>query len=257
MCCSIDVSQTANFGARGNTFIAEQHNGLSVADATQIAFSIFREYYPQLREELLQDLRKLLEQELKDVPDENIVPPTPRIAIPALQNASITEESEIRELYAKLLANSMNKVLKDGVHPGYIEIIKQLSPDEAKILKIMMGKATFPMITLRYEDGLGQGLDALVDFSLVGELAKCENPYNTRQYFDNLERLGLIERDRGYVLKNEDRYKELENHPIVEEKKCGPFPTFDGITYNTVKLVKGKVQLSAFGHGFCSMCLSE
>lgn len=210
------------------------------------------------REYNVEETKKLLEEKLKNVPPESIQPPEAYIAVPAFQYISYCmDNEELRDMYASLLANSMNKVVKNGVHPGYIEIIKQLSPDEAKILKIMMSKASFPIITLRYEDGLGQGLDTLVDFSLVGELAKCENPYDTRQYFDNLERLGLIERDFGYVLKDGDRYKELENHSIVEERKSGPFPTIKGITYNKVRIVKGKVQLSAFGKGFCSMCLSK
>lgn len=60
-----EINQNAGLGSHGNTFIAEQYIGLSVADATHMAFSMFREYYPQLREELLSDLRKMLEEKLK------------------------------------------------------------------------------------------------------------------------------------------------------------------------------------------------
>lgn len=60
-----EINQNAGLGSHGNTFIAEQYNGLSVADATHMALSMFREYYPQLREELLSDLRKMLEEKLK------------------------------------------------------------------------------------------------------------------------------------------------------------------------------------------------
>ena len=139
-----EINQNAGLGSHGNTFIAEQYNGLSVADATHMALSMFREYYPQLREELLSDLRKMLEEKLKNIPSENIVPPSPRIAVPTLQNASITEDIEIRELYAQLLANSMNETMKDGIHPAFVEIIKQLSPDEAKILRYMSSNTIIP-----------------------------------------------------------------------------------------------------------------
>ncbi len=90
-----EINQNAGLGSHGNTFIAEQYIGLSVADATHMALSMFREYYPQLREELLSDLRKMLEEKLENIPSENIVPPSPRIAVPTLQNASITEDIEI------------------------------------------------------------------------------------------------------------------------------------------------------------------
>ena len=155
----IEINQNAGLGSHGNTFIAEQYNGLSVADATHMAFSMFREYYPQLREELLSDLRKMLEEKLKNIPSENIVPPSPRIAVPTLQNASITEDIEIRELYAQLLANSMNETMKDGIHPGFVEIIKQLCSDEARILKYMSAHTIIPTIILRYEDESGAVFD--------------------------------------------------------------------------------------------------
>ena len=253
MSCDLEVSQTANFGAHGNTFIAEQNNGLSVADATQIAFSIFREYYPQLREELLQDLRKLLEQELRDVPPENIVPPTPRIAVPALQNASITEEPEIRKLYAKLLANSMNSVVKDGVHPGFVEIVKQLSPDEAKILAYMRYHTRVPTITLVYTDDKESGISVVTDFTDVTFRTNCEKPYDWLKYIDNLVRLGLLKRSTLSSLTDKSVYEPLKNHPYIVPR-CDDEPIRKS-GFQKYRLDEGYVDLTAYGIGFCNICL--
>ena len=109
-------------------------------------FKLFHQYFPLLQKEALEEVHRMLQEKLKNIPPEDIVQPSPRIAIPSLQNASITEESEVRELYASLLANSMNKVVKDGVHPAFVEIIKQLSPDEAKILRYMSIFSSVPTI---------------------------------------------------------------------------------------------------------------
>ena len=88
------------------------------------------------RESQVKAVAKLLEEKLKNVSPEQIETPEPYIAVPALQYISYCMDNhELREMYANLLASSMNKVVKNGVHPGYVEIIKQLCPDEAKILR--------------------------------------------------------------------------------------------------------------------------
>lgn len=76
--------------------------------------------------------------------------PDPHIAVPALQYISYCmDNDELRDMYANLLANSMNKVVKNGVHPGFVEIIKQLSPDEARLLKQFKIETIVPTITVR------------------------------------------------------------------------------------------------------------
>ena len=68
-----------------NTQIAEQNNyGLNVTQATEMAFAIFREYYPQLRNDILTDLKEIVFQKLNSFSPENIVPPNARIAVPIL-----------------------------------------------------------------------------------------------------------------------------------------------------------------------------
>ena len=103
------------------------------------------------REYNVAETKKLLEEKLSAVPPELIEAPEPHIAVPAIQYISYCMDNEdLRDMYANLLANSMNKVVKNGVHPGFVEIIKQLCPDEAKILKYIMHKETIPIITLTY-----------------------------------------------------------------------------------------------------------
>lgn len=211
------ISQSTGLSSHENTLIGVQNNqyGLTHIQAIEMAFSIFREYYPQLKQDVLNELDYLVKEKLRNVPENNIVSPTPRIAVPALQNASITEEYEIRELYANLLANSMNKVVKDGVHPAYVEIVKQLSPDEAKILCYMRNHTTVPTITLRRENDKGEGIEIIKNFSNIGELSKCEHPFEVNKYFNNLIRLGLLEGSTLSSLTNKWLYEPLKTHIYV------------------------------------------
>lgn len=78
----------------------------------------------------------LLSKKLENIPPENIVSPEPHIAVPALQQLSYSIDNEnLREMYSNLLAKSMNRERQNEVHPSFVEIIKQLSPEEAVILK--------------------------------------------------------------------------------------------------------------------------
>ena len=65
---------------------------------------------------------------------DSIVSPEAYIAVPALQAISYCKNSEeLRNMYANLLATSMLNDKKEDVHPSFGEIIKQLSPDEARM----------------------------------------------------------------------------------------------------------------------------
>lgn len=209
------------------------------------------------REYNIEETKKLLEEKLKNVPPESIEPPEAHIAVPALQYISYCMDNvELRDMYANLLASSMNKVVKKGVHPGFVEIIKQLCPDEAKILRYLSKNITIPTITLRYEDNKGAGVDIIRNFSNVGELTQCENPRQVGKYFDNLIRLGLLETPGELrSLTNKSLYASLKLNPYIlyyTEKelveRCG---------YKEINFVESLVQVTDYGEEFCGICITK
>lgn len=249
----MNIEQRQGMGSAGTQIAVQNNNyGLSAEDAGKMAFAIFNEYFPQLRREALDELYKLVSEKLGSINTGSIIPPKARIAVPTLQNASITEESEIRELYANLLANSMNSVVKDGVHPGFVEIIKQLNPDEAKILRYMSFHTTIPTITLRYEDEDGSGIEIVKNFSDAGETAACEFPMQINTYFDNLIRLGLLESSTFSSLTDKSRYEPIKNHQYIS---IFVEAAARQVKYNKAKLNEGYMQLTDFGKAFCDACM--
>jgi hypothetical protein len=204
----------------------------------------------------LKETEMLLAQKLVGTKPDLIETPEPHIAVPALQYISYCmDNEELRNMYANLLANSMNKVVKKGVHPSFVEIIKQLCPDEAKILKILNVKDTCPIISLRHERGNGLGFYLIKTFSNIGEIAGCEKPLDIQEYIVNLDRLGIIEIDRDSLLE-QSHYEPLLNHPYIqsrmtisdENKQRG---------YSNVITDSGTIVLTALGKAFCSICLDK
>lgn len=253
---NVSIEQKQGLGNSGTQIGVQNNYGLTATEATQMAFSIFREYYPTLRDEALAELHKLVTKKLNTIPQENIIPPSPRIAVPSLQNASITEEQDIRELYANLLTNSMNKVVKDGVHPGFVEIIKQLTPDEAKVMQYIYIHRKIPTISLKFKLADGGYIESIKDFSNIGIIVGCEKPFDIYIYFSNLVRLGLIENQNGLNwFSDESKYEPLKSHPFItalSEKMSITHPELGERFFS-----ESYVSISAYGNDFCRICLSS
>lgn len=208
------------------------------------------------REYNLEETKKLLEEKLKDVPPERIEPPEAYIAVPALQYLSYCMDNhELRDMYANLLAKSMDSIVKNGVHPGFVEIIKQLCPDEAKLLRYISHHYTIPTVTLRYENEKGEGIEPVKNFSNIGELTSCEEPLNICVYFDNLIRLGLLKESPAYSsLVNKSLYQPLKEHNYF--KMCAEHAAKVIPDHKIAKFLENYLELTEYGKRFCHTCIT-
>lgn len=203
------------------------------------------------------ETRKLLECKLQNIQPELIEPPEAYIAVPALQYISYCSDTEeLRNMYANLLANSMTAVVKDGVHPSFVEIIKQLSPDEAKLMNYFTENIVTPIITVRRQNSEGTGIEIVRNFSNIGEISGCEQPLVIAKCFDNLERLGLVFKAGTFQsLPDESLYEELKQHPFVLEKTREVQNAQD--EYKEVSFIESYVALTDFGIAFCKICVEN
>jgi len=193
-------------------------------------------------------IQPALEQRLKDIPQERIIPPDPAIAGPALDALRYTGHKEdLRELYANLIATAMDSNTTHTAHPAFVEVIRQLTPDEAKIITFLsIDDAYVPLVNLRQIVNDGQ-VTIYRNFSLVGEQAGCLNVNLTPSYLDNLVRLGLIEIPAQASLTTTSLYDNLENHPIMRKIK--------DLSEASTLFTRGYFHLTAFGKQFCDTCI--
>lgn len=203
------------------------------------------------------ETKRLLEEKLNNVPPEYIVAPEAHIAVPAMQYISYCQDNdELRNMYANLLASSMISVVKNGVHPGFVEIIKQLSPDEAKILRYISKTERVPTITVRYENNNGEGIEIIENFSNIGELSDCENPLDINKYFTNLIRLGLLEKAPVLSsLTKKELYDPLKNNKYIlsylDDERI------KGTNYNKARIMESYMTITEFGKSFCEICIQS
>jgi hypothetical protein len=163
---------------------------------------------------------------LARVRPEDIVTPKPHVAGPALEALRFTgHEPSLADLYANLLASAMDKNTAEGAHPAFVEIIRQLTADEAKLVGLFAIDMAFPLLTVRWEfrrptTGKLGGRDVLVHFSLLGHDAEVAFPHMTPTYIDNLCRLGLAEVPLGFTYTSLGLYEPLEAAPEVQAAKA-------------------------------------
>ena len=124
--------------------------------------------------------------ELQKIKPENQIEPKLCIAGTAMDAAKyFVEEPDLRTMFAKLIASASDISKVTTVHPAFVEIIKQLTPFEAKILKntnILLSAK--PICKLRVQEKNGYS-----NSTIFRPMAKGRNLFNHIIFFENIEHL--------------------------------------------------------------------
>lgn len=191
-------------------------------------------------------LTERISEKLKNIPKEDIETPPTNIAGPAVEALRYTGHNEdIRELYASLLAMAMNKNTSDKAHPSFVEVIKNLSTNEAIILQHFISKYTYPKVDIQETENNAGEINRFMNFTLFHTLDSRLNVNNIPTYLDNLKRLGVIEIIKDEYFADGSLYDSLENDSTItnliksiEDKG------------KKVKFRRGLLRLTSFGTDF-------
>lgn len=204
----------------------------------------------------IEETKKLIAKRLENVDPGKIVPPEPYVAVPALQAISYSMNSkELRNMYANLLANSMNSDTKDSVHPSFVEVIKQLSPFDATLLNSFSRNinTSYPIVKTRFDisESNNEGIDYkkhIVDPSLGISLNNSEKYAIS---IDNLIRLHLIEVNYTSHLADVSTYSGIQNSDIIKFIK----ETVSDPKYTFCNILNGVLTISDLGKSFIKNCV--
>lgn len=192
---------------------------------------------------------------LENIPEERIQTPDPHVAGPALESLKYTGENEsLREMFANLIANSMDSETAKKSHPAFVDIIKSMTSDEAKILKVFIPNIYKPIMDVKLKIKTGdKGEHNLLDnYSAIGKEAGCEHLDLVPNYIDNLCRLGLLTMPSGRYLIGKNAYDILigtDEYKAFKEK----YET----EHTTTREIKKYIELTNLGSQFREACLVE
>jgi 3'-phosphoadenosine 5'-phosphosulfate sulfotransferase (PAPS reductase)/FAD synthetase len=140
------------------------------------------------------------------------------------------EGTPIDEMFAALLSSSMDKTRHASAHPAFPGIIRNLSADEAKILKALTAKPINQVSSAKLD--LVRNLFEPAVIEVLAAPDGLDFPENARVYIEHLHQLGLIEMS---VTRSPE--------PIMEERTQVGVRNF------------GEHQLSRWGRQFVQACM--
>ena len=157
------------------------------------------------------------------------------------------DTEELRRRGAELLRKSSDVTHDEGAHPAYARILDSLSPDEARILRMLDSEGPQPAVDVRSASPVPNNSELVeAGLTMIGGLAGCRYVERTQQYLNNLFRLGLVWFSRE-PLRDPDAYQVLEAQPDVmramEETK-------------RARTVRRSIHLTPFGVDFVATCLT-
>lgn len=206
-------------------------------------------------EQIREFVRDRVATKLDNVPPEDVQQPKPHVAVPAIEALRYTgEESELSELYANLLATAMDKATAYRAHPGFVDMIKNMSPDEARIMRLLATSDSQPLVNIKATEKEGGGFQIVHrHVSLIGIKAGCDYPPLSANYLDNLIRLGLIEIPPMRRIKSDEPYEEIESYPQIK----GILEDLRKVETHTIEVEKIKFDLTDFGKQFIRSCVVD
>lgn len=200
----------------------------------------------------IKETEALLAEKLKHIPEEKIVEPEPYVAVPAIQQLSYSLDSvDLRNLYASLLTSSMNVDKKDAVHPAFVGIIGQLTPDEARLLTVLPEENWMlkPLVDFGFESEERPGIVPYRrNYTDIGDHV-CVFPENICAYIENLDRLKIIRIIDDHLVE-EKYYSHIFNSDIYLSTK-----KLLSQQNKTLVCLKKSFYVTDFGRLFINTCV--
>lgn len=240
----------------------------------------------------LEKYAKEVAKNIEKIPEENIKEPKMSVVGPALEASKFyMEEDEIRSMFAKLIASSMDKTQSDNIHPSFVEMIKMLSPLDAQNLYYLYHNNDETISSIRETNTtsgeytehfkhifLGNpecqdhtliepSIDNLIRLKLVdvsyteyktaenAYTAHLENPLYIALKADVADKINSIKSDID-KLSDPQITQVIHNNKILSDnERLALKESLEKNLFKDVELKQGIIQLTALGRNFCKVCL--
>ena len=225
--------------------------GETIQDIWDIAFGSIHLYAQRKSIERAQNLeafKRSFEQKVIEIPPSAIKEPALSLLGPTLEASKYYfEEESIRELFATCAAASLDRRKERELHPSFPEIIKQLSPADAKNLPLFTMQR--PVVEYYTKQRGSEARKTVLTNVFLANKAETDLDLQSRS-ISSLTRLGLIEVEYEKMLVAEKFYADFYTTPFfinlsMEAKARGI----------TAGISPGRARPTALGKAFISVCL--
>lgn len=195
------------------------------------------------------------QQKLDSIPMEEIGTVPPEIGVPIIEDLTKVTNEDLSSIYVNLLVNASLVTTSGYAHPSFINVLRSLSHDEAKIIKqLSSGLNSFCFIRFQRIDTNGSVVPMPSVFSDITDKVKLNFPENGDFYITNLISLGIIERIDTYLYSEASRYDALtKRNQAVKDDLQRQIDSLDDsniIKQSKIDIVKGRFIVTTYGKQF-------
>lgn len=190
--------------------------------------------------------------ETSKIPPEYLQEPQLSVIGPALEASKYyIEEEDLRKMFARLIASSMNSSIASKVRTSFVESIKQMEPLDASNLLLFKEKSDHPIVQVFLNIVGGSTAQVTPVLFISNHFENDLNRQATSLF--NLQRLGFIELSFARWLHGSEHYA-----PFYQLREVTRFTSLKGQTdagIHSAEVKKGKCSLTPLGKDFISVCL--
>lgn len=189
---------------------------------------------------------------MENVKEEDKCEVHPEIGVPIMQVLHYVTNDDIAEMFTNLLASASISHMAGNAHPAFVEMIKQMSPDEAKIVQYLQKNNNIGYVSLRadHKNDEGYVTPVLKDVGIAG-LVKLMYKQNAKVYISNLLSLGIIDDAGDEFIEDEEMYNQIIEFNNLKEVK----EKYESMEeYSSVDIEKGYYYVTEIGRLFINAC---
>ena len=205
-------------------------------------------------EQIVSFIETKVEERTKEIPEEKLQAPDPQITGPSLEALRYCgSKDELADMFAGLIASSMNKDYNSNVHPSFVEVIKQLTRSEAVMLsKWAKTRHDIACADVHRIINRQTGNYQLIIENLTLEFRNvfAEHGGYSNVSISNLLRLGLLYKPEGAFLAKQEAYDQIENDDVFQSQR-------QLYGKENIRLDKGVITLSPYGNVFLTTCATS
>lgn len=204
-----------------------------------------------LHEVNLAKLKDSIMRNTLEIHPNNLQEPPMSIVGPALEASKYyIEEEGLREMFAKVIAASMDSSQSENVHHSFVEIIKQLSPRDANNLDYLKDSPAYPIVNIISQNIIDKSF-WIIKASVFTKISYNQNinEYDSSS-ISNLTRLGLFSMTFESNLTQANVYDSYLHSSFYKSIK-NSYSNED----REIVIQEGILRLTPLGESFIKTCL--
>lgn len=195
----------------------------------------------------------------KSIPEDKVISVSPEIGAPILNSLSYTQDNTIRRMFIELLAKACDKESVDLAHPAFSNIISNISPDEAHLIKHFSSIHSIPYMFV-WQKVSEDGAYRILSDTVLNCPKSVQFEKNIPMYISNLEGMGILQIQNDKFLTDKSAYDKIYQristiYPSVVEGDLIEFD--DKKPVSSIIASRGVVEIRPFGRSFIKACLPD